>query len=153
MSSIITFLLGFALFVIIVLAIVFHKSLKNFKKVLQQVADAREARRVAEEEAYFKRTSTKHYREKEKPKFKEDYFKGTGDKQAPDPRQQHSGQAQQPRSGQNQQQKTKQETTTRRTVDADSGVTIIDDRKIKPTDRKIFNDNEGEYVDFEEVKD
>ena len=145
MSSIITFLLGFALFVIIVLAIVFHKSLKNFKKVLQQAADAREARRVAEEEAYFKRTSTKHYREKEKPKFKEDYFKGTGDKQAPDPRQQRPRQAQQ--------QKPEQGTATRRTVDETSGVTIIDDRKLKSADRKIFNDNEGEYVDFEEVKD
>ena len=147
MNGIITFLLGFVLFILIVLAIVFHKSIKNFKNIIQQAADAREARKIAEEEAYFKRTSTKHYREDNKPKFKEDYFKGTGESHNADPRQRpRPNQQQRP----NPNQSPQQENTTRRTVETD-GVTIIDDRSNKPADRKIFNDGEGEYVDFEEV--
>ena len=34
----------------------------------------------------------------------------------------------------------------------DSGVTIIDGRGNQQAERKIFNDNEGEYVEFEEIK-
>lgn len=149
MNGIFTFLLGFILFVVIVLAIVFHQKIKNVKNILRQAADAREARKIAEEEAYFKRTSTKHYREPQKPEFKKDYFKGTGTGPKADSRQE-----QKPRQEPQSKQESKQETTaTRRTVEADGGVTIIDDRSNKQTDRKIFNDNEGEYVDFEEIKD
>ena len=36
-------------------------------------------------------------------------------------------------------------------MQTDSGVTIIDDRGGKQADRKIFDDSEGEYVEFEEV--
>ena len=140
MNGILGFLIGFILFILIVLAILYHKSLKNIKKILQQAADAREARKQAEEEAYFKRTSTKYYREEDKPNFKKDYFKGAGTEEKPKAKVQ-------------QEQKPKQETTTRRTVDTNSGVTIIDDRAKQQTDRKIFDDNEGEYVDFVEVKD
>ena len=143
LNGILGFILGFALFIIIVLAILYHKSIKNFKKILQQAADARAARKIAEEEAYFKRTSTKHYREEAKPNFKKDYFKGTGTEEKP----KAQAQAQQ-------QQKPKQEATARKTVETDGGVTIIDDRNTqKKTDRKIFDDSEGEYVDFVEVKD
>ena len=143
MNGIFGFLIGFILFVLIVLAILYHKSLKNIKKVLQKAADERTARKIAEEEAYFKRTSTKHYREEQKPNFKKDYFKGAEEKPKA-----NAQQKQQPQ----QEQQPKQETT-RRTVDADSGVTIIDGRGNKPADRKIFDNNEGEYVEFEEIKD
>ena len=139
LNGIVTFLIGFVLFVFIVLAIVFHKSVSNFKNVLRKMADERAARKQAEEDAYFKRTSTKHYHEEEKPNFKKDYFKGTG--------------TQETLKAQAQQQKPKQETAARRTVDKDSGVTIIDDRGKQKTDRKIFNDSEGEYVDFIEVSE
>lgn len=151
MNGTIVFILGFILFILIVLAIIYHKSLKNIKNIIQQAADARTARKIAEEEAYFKRTSTKHYHEEQKPNFKKDYFKGAGTEEKPKAQTQAQGQPQpQPQ----QQQKPKQETTTRKTVETDSGVTIIDDRNTqKKTDRKIFDDGEGEYVDFVEVKD
>ena len=142
MSGILGIFIGFVIFVLIVLAIVFHKSLKNFKTIVQQAADARAARKQAEEEAYFKRTSTKHYHEKKEPKFKKDYFKGVEEKTKKDFKQeQRPGQGQKP----------KQETNTRQTVDTGNGVTIIDDRAKQKADRKIFNDSEGEYVDFVEI--
>jgi predicted ribosome quality control (RQC) complex YloA/Tae2 family protein len=68
----------------------------------------------------------------EKPKFKEDYFKS----------------ADAPQDKQRQKQKN---TTTRRTMQTGSGVTIIDGRDEQQTDRKIFESGEGEYVEFEEV--
>ena len=78
MKEIILGILGVILFIVIVLAILFHKTLSQFRKMLKQAADAREARRIAEEEEYFKRTSTKHYRkDEEAPKFKDDYFKSS----------------------------------------------------------------------------
>lgn len=132
MKEILLTILGVVLFIIIVLAILFHKSISQFRKILKQAADAREARRIAEEEEYFKRTSTKHYRKAETedtPKFRDDYFKSSAHEEP--------------------KQKPQQETTARRTTQTDSGVTIIDDRG--GTDRKIFNDSEGEYVEFEEV--
>ena len=143
MNGILGFLIGFVLFVLIVLAILYHKSLKNIKNIIQQAIDARTARKIAEEDAYFRRTSTKHYHEEEKPDFKKDYFKGSGTEKKT------KAQAQQ-----QQQPKPKQEKpTARRTVDANSGVTIIDDRANQKTDRKIFDGGEGEYVDFVEVED
>lgn len=147
MNGTIGFILGLILFILIVLAIVFHKSLKNIKNIIQQAADERAARKIAEEEAYFKRTSTKHYHEEQKPNFKKDYFKGAEEK--PKAKPQQPRQEQKPQ----QEQKPKQDTTTRRTVDADGGVTIIDDRVNQKTDRKIFDDGEGEYVDFVEIND
>ncbi len=135
MKEILLTILGIVLFIIIVMAILFHKSISQFRKMLKQAAEAREARRIAEEEEYFKRTSTKHYHkdeEEDAPKFHDDYFKSS-DPEEP-------------------QQKPQQETTARRTTQTDSGVTIIDDRSDKQTDRKIFDDSEGEYVEFEEIK-
>ena len=44
-------------------------------------------------------------------------------------------------------QKANSNTTTRRTTTSD-GVTIIDDRN---EEKKIFNQGDGEYVEFEEV--
>lgn len=134
MKEILFFLLCALLFIGIVLAILFHKSIRNFRKFMKQVAEAREARRMAEEDEYFKRTSNKYYRENGTPNFKEDYFKGT-EQEAARRHQAH------------QQQNT---TARQRTVDTDSGVTIID-RGSKHGDRKIFDDGEGEYVEFEEV--
>ena len=135
MKEILFFLLCLLLFFGIVLAILFHKSISNFRKIIKQAADAREARRMAQEDEYFKRTSNKYYREDDTPNFKEGYFKGTEHEAA------RRQQAQQQR----------QNTTARQhEVDTDSGVTIID-RGSKHGDRKIFDDGEGEYVEFEEV--
>ena len=73
------------------------------------------------------------YEERENPKreknpFGDDYFKGSG------------GRQEQP------QQKTKNNTARKTTTS--SGVTIIDERE---ADKKIFNHDDGEYVEFEEV--
>lgn len=134
MKSILTIILCVILFIAIVLAIWFHEKVRNFKKVLKKAADERAARKMAEEDAYFKRTSIKNYREDDTPKFKDDYFK-SADEEKPKPKQEEP----------------KKEATARRTT-TDSGVTIIDDRSGQQADKKIFDDNEGEYVDYVEVK-
>ena len=78
MKEVLTIILCFVLFVVIVLAILFHEYIRKFRKMLKQAAEEREARRQAKEDAYFKRTSNKYYqREEDKPKFKDDYFKSS----------------------------------------------------------------------------
>ena len=71
----------------------------------------------------------------EKPKFKEDYFKGVDD-------------------AKEKKAEPKKETA-RRTTTSSDGVTIIDERqpteKTASKEKKIFDDSEGEYVEFEEV--
>ena len=132
MKEILIAILCVFIFITIVLAILFHEHVRKIRKMLKQAAEAREARKQAEEDEYFKRTSNKHYYAEEKPKFKEDYFKS----------------ADAPQDKQRQKQKN---TTTRRTMQTGSGVTIIDGRDEQQTDRKIFESGEGEYVEFEEV--
>ena len=132
MKSILTIIPCVILFIAIVLAIWFHEKVREFKKILKKAADERAARKMAEEDAYFKRTSNKYYKEEEAPKFKDDYFK--------------SAEEEKPK-----QEKPQKETTTRRTVETGSGVTIIDGRADKKADRKIFDDDEGEYVEFTEI--
>ncbi len=81
-----------------------------------------------------KRMSDKYYRgEGEGPQFDKNYFKGSG----------KGFHRYRPHGGQEQEQQTRQTTTTQ------EGVTIIDDRP-KVNRRKIFEENEGEYVDFVE---
>ena len=133
-------ILFFVIFILIVLAIVFHNAIRNlriFRSSAEKAAE-RAARKAAAEEEYFRRTSTKNYRSDDKPKFSEDYFKGTPGKQNA------------AATSQNQQRQQQEQPQPRRTT-TDDGVTIIDQRQEAPaTDRKIF-DNEGEYVEFEEV--
>ena len=80
----------------------------------------------------FERLSKKNYRKQDGPSFNNDYFKGSG--------WQRNQQQQQ------QQQQSKAQRTTR-TAD---GVTIVDRRDPQKTDKKIFAQDEGEYVDFTE---
>ena len=135
MKEILTIAFCVVLFVTIVLAILFHERLRNLKKALKKAADERAARKAAEEDEYFKRTSTKNYRKaEEEPQFSKDYFKGAEDTPKEQPKEEPNP-----------------EPPTRRTTTTDSGVTIIDDRSEQATDRKIFDDSEGEYVEFEEV--
>ena len=133
-------ILFFVVFFLIVLAILFHNTIRNMKIFRSNAEKAAEkaARKAAAEEEYFRRTSTKNYRD-DKPKFKDDYFKSTTNKQ--------ETQGQYTRQG----QRVQEQNTARKTTTGD-GVTIIDQRQEAPgTDRKIFDDNEGEYVEFEEV--
>ncbi|MBR5747696.1 MAG: DUF4834 family protein [Prevotella sp.] len=79
----------------------------------------------------------KRKEQKEKNPFGDDYFKSSdGPKQQRQQKQQKG-----------QQQADKK--TARRTTTS-SGVTIIDERE---ADKKIFNHDDGEYVEFEEVHD
>ena len=84
----------------------------------------------------------KQKEQKEKHPFGKDYFKSAA------PKKQQPKQQEQPR------QQTAgpkyQKETARKTVTTDGKVTIFDDRK-KSDKRKIFDDHEGEYVEFEEV--
>ena len=78
----------------------------------------------------FKRMSDKYYSSKHREgvQFDDDYFKGTTNKS----------------SGRRQESHTQQRHTTR-TAD---GVTIVDNRDPNTTNKKIFAQDEGEYVDF-----
>ena len=124
------------LFVVLTLLILFYDRIRQsklFKKDEYKEAK-RAARKAAKEEEYFRRVSNKHYREEEKVEFEKDYFKGKEDAQ--------------------EQVAEQQEKTTRRTTTSSDGVTIIDERQPAeptPKEKKIFDDGEGEYVEFEEV--
>ena len=126
------------LFVSIVLIILFYdriRKMKIFQNDKEKAAE-RAARKAAKEEEYFRRTSQKHYRKEEKPdNFDKDYFKSS-DAETAKPKEEP------------------QKSTVRRETTNSDGVTIIDERQTteKPTkEKKIFDDNEGEYVEFEEV--
>lgn len=137
MKGVLTIVLCFLLFISIVLAILFHDRIRGLKKKLKQAADERAARKQAKEDEYFKRTSNKYYQKDSTPQFKDDYFKT---------------QEEEPKPEKEQVKHKKKESAARHTVNTGSGVTIIDDRNTQKSDRKIFDDNEGEYVDFVEVK-
>ncbi len=117
------FLFGLIAIAIIVLVIV------NFA-----YKGIRQMREAAEETLARKQ---KQKEQKEKNPFGEDYFKSS------DSGSRSQRQYQQTGGGTQQTKNTARRTTT------SSGVTIIDDRN---EDRKIFDSNDGEYVEFEEVK-
>ena len=114
--------------------------------------------REAAEERYYRNLKRKE--QTEKNPFGDDYFKSSKKSQSKHAHQQYtsqagknttqtSGTANQDTNQTRQQQTTsqKEETTTRRTTTSD-GVTIIDDRA---EEKKIFDNADGEYVEFEEV--
>lgn len=136
-TSMKTLLFAF-LFISIVLVILFYdriRMMKIFQNEKEKAAE-RAARKAAKEEEYFRRTSQKYYRREEKTaEFEKDYFKST-DSETAKPK-----------------EETQKSTVRRKTTNSD-GVTIIDERQTteKPAkEKKIFDDNEGEYVEFEEV--
>ena len=102
--------------------------------------------REAAEDSYFRHQKMKE--QKEKNPFGDDYFKSSTNKsQQRNPREQK--QYQQTFKTKGKAQEAPQEETARRTTTS-SGVTIIDDRD-SDEKRKIFDNNDGEYVEFEEV--
>jgi len=131
-------LLLIVLFIVIVLLILFHDRIRKMKifRSNEQKAAERAARKAAKEEEYFRRTSQKYYRKEEKPNFGADYFKRAGE-------------------GKNEKKGKAEKETARRDTTSSDSVTIIDERQ--PTgntaskEKKIFDDSEGEYVEFEEL--
>ena len=104
-------------------------------KVRKRMRAIREARDNSMQDDAFQRMADKNYYRKHRdqgPVFDEEYFKG-------DPN----------RTTHNQQEK-KQQQQTRRTTRTASGVTIIDDRTPDVANKKIFEKNEDEYVDYVE---
>jgi len=100
--------------------------------------------REAAEDSYYIRQKRKE--QKEKNPFGNDYFKSTDSKS-----QGSRTQRQYTNSTQSRQSKSSaQEKTTTRKTTTSSGVTIIDDRETEEK-KKIFDHNDGEYVEFEEV--
>jgi cytoskeletal protein RodZ len=98
----------------------------------------------------------KQKEQKEKHPFGKDYFKSAAPKkQQPKARPASQSQQEQPKQQEQPRQQTAgpkyQKETARKTVTTDGKVTIFDDRK-KSDKRKIFNDKDGEYVEFEEIK-
>ena len=133
----IRFVIGAIIFGLIALAIiilvVINFTYKNFRQIREAFEERREANQRRREQ-------------KEKNPFGDDYFKSS-DKGAQRQRQydfqQKGGQRTQQQRTENQKGTTARKTTT------DSGVTIIDDRG--EAEKKIFDHNDGEYVEFEEV--
>ena len=104
-------------------------------KVRKRMRAIREAMENSMQDDAFQRMADKNYYRKHRdqgPVFDEEYFKG-------DPN----------RTTRNQQEK-KQQQQTRRTTRTASGVTIIDDRTPDVANKKIFEKNEDEYVDYVE---
>ena len=104
-------------------------------KVRKRVRALRDAMQDSMEDDAFQRMADKNYYRKNReqgPVFDEDYFKGDPNRTA------------------RHQQERKQQQQTRRTTHTAGGVTIIDDRTPDKVNKKIFEKNEGEYVDYVE---
>lgn len=122
------YIIGIFLFGLIAIAIIVLVIVNFTYKGIRQM-------REAAEETFARKQKQKE--QKEKNPFGEDYFKSS------DSGSRSQRQYQQTGGGTQQTKNTARRTTT------SSGVTIIDDRN---EDRKIFDSNDGEYVEFEEVK-
>jgi hypothetical protein len=97
------------------------------------------------DEETFKRMADKHYKgDGDGPKFDKDYFKGSG-MQNRGFRNWNAEQTAKPNAGK--EQRTKQSSARTTTTE---GITIIDERNYQKSKQKIFEKDEGEYVDFVE---
>ena len=128
------FIIGAIIFGLIALAIIILVVINFTYKSFRQL------RKAAEDQFEL---NQKRKEQKERNPFGDDYFKSS------DGPQQQARQRGPQRGRQQSQQQTQQtnQKTARRTTTS-SGVTIIDERE---ADKKIFNHDDGEYVEFEEV--
>ena len=124
------FIIGLIIFGLIALAIIIlvvinfsYKSLRQFRKTVEDQYELHQKRKE----------------QKEKNPFGDDYFKSSDGSSNQSRKTNRTSQTQ---SSQQADKKTARRTTT------SSGVTIIDERE---ADKKIFNHDDGEYVEFEEV--
>jgi hypothetical protein len=128
---VIAFLLIFLTVIVIIVLAFIRRGVKKIKQAVTGDYD---------DEETFRRMADKHYRGKSgDPQFDKDYFKSSTGSTTTDGKQRTG---QQKTWGQQQQQ-------TRRTTTTREGVTIIDERS-QSNQRKIFAEDEGEYVEFEE---
>jgi hypothetical protein len=123
------FFFGVIIFLLVVLAFAVIIVLRFIQKGVNKFRRAMTG--DLDDEEVFQRMANKHYRQKDDPQFDKDYFKSSGSS------------------------KTKQKQSQSRyrtTTTTNEGVTIIDDRPVEER-RKIFEQEEGEYVEYTEVKD
>ena len=112
----------------IIVMLVINFTYRGIKKLREQAEDD-----------YYRREKEKE--QKEKHPFGKDYFKSAS------PKKQQTTRASRPM------EDIKKDTarSTKKTTGRNGNVTIIDDREASDK-RKIFNDKDGEYVEFEEIK-
>ena len=123
---VIAFLLVFLAVVVLVVLNYLRRGVKKITKVVTGDYDDDEA---------FRRMADKHYRGKKgDPQFDKDYFKSKTGSTTSDGKQQRPG-------------KQSAQQDTRRAASQPGGITIIDERAGQ---RKIFAEDEGEYVEFTE---
>ena len=127
----------------IIVMLVINFTYKGLKKMKEEVADD-----------YYQHQKEKEL--KEKHPFDKDYFKSASTKKNQQTSKSNKAKAEKPKAEKpkteqpkQEQPKQEQNNTARRTA-AGSNVTIIDDREVNDK-RKIFDDQDGEYVEFEEV--
>lgn len=123
--SVFLFILIFIAIVAAVIIAIMYKGVRNIKEAQEQFIKTGGKKLNRQEYIRYQRE------QREKNPFDKDYFKSSGSSKREEP-------------------KTEKENTTRRTTTS-SGVTIIDDRETEGKKKKIFDNNDGEYVEFEEV--
>ena len=126
LKGIIGLILFFLIFVAIVAAVIIrfmYKGIRNIREAQEQFINTGGKKMNRQEYIRYQQ------REQERHPFDDDYFKSSSKKK--------------------EKYETKR-TTTRRTT-TDSGVTIIDGRETEEK-RKIFDHDDGEYVEFEEIE-
>ena len=127
-------LVSIIVFIIIFIAIVAAVVLSLMYKGIRNLRDAQEQFMNSGGKKYSRQEYIRYQREqRERNPFDKDYFKSSDSKKK-------------------EESKAQKETTTRRTTTTNSGVTIIDDRETEEK-KKIFDNSDGEYVEYEEVRD
>ena len=140
----IKFIIGAIIFGLIALAIIIlviiNFTYKGVRKLKEEV-----------EESYYRNQKIKE--QKERNPFGEDYFKSASTPKKPKTKSDKNDKSdkQQQQQQQRQQQQSEKEKTAQSNPEG-SRVTIIDDRDVEDK-RKIFDNSDGEYVEFEEVHD
>lgn len=123
--SIIIFILIFIAIIVAVVIFFMYKGVRNLREAQEQFIKTGGKKMNRQEYIRYQRE------QRDKNPFDDDYFKSSGSSKSDEP-------------------KTEQQKTTRRTTTTSSGVTIIDDRETEEK-KKIFDHDDGEYVEFEEV--
>lgn len=124
----------------IIVMVVINFTYRGVKKLREQAQDN-----------YYRKEKEKE--QKEKHPFGKDYFKSAAPKKQQTTKQ-NKPKAEKPKVEKPKEEAHKQEEkeTARRTMTTDSNVRIYDEREASDK-RKIFDDQDGEYVEFEEVRD
>ena len=129
----------------IIVLVVINFTYRSVKKIRQEMEDN-----------YYRNQKLKE--QKEKKPFDDDYFKNSKGRRRQSRTEAQYEQREQTKRDKNpfgddyfkskQQEQPQEKKDTARKTTTSSGVTIIDDRE---SDKKIFNKDDGEYVEFEEV--